>query len=326
MEVLNVQSTWYPMRLSSIYREKIWGGTQIPRLRGEFSDRCIGESWDIACRSDSDNRVANGRFAGELFRTLAKRQGKALLGDGWSAASFPLLVKLIDAREPLSVQVHPDDGYAGRVEGCSGKTEMWYVLDAQPGACLIAGVRSCTKAELRDAVLTGRAEQYLNRIEVHRGDSITIPSGMVHALGAGCLVVEIQQNSDVTYRLFDYGRPRELQLERAMDVVDLGLQPAVDSAGGDDEANRALPLCHNAHFRVDRVNVRGRWRLPAGTGSFRTVTCVGGTGLLTGGSGSERLAKGDSLFLPAALEGCRVDGACTLLITTPQFVDGGTGA
>lgn len=206
MEVLNVQSTWYPMRLSSIYREKIWGGTQIPRLRGEFSDRCIGESWDIACRSDSDNRVANGRFAGELFRTLAKRQGKALLGDGWSAASFPLLVKLIDAREPLSVQVHPDDGYAGRVEGCSGKTEMWYVLDAQPGACLIAGVRSCTKAELRDAVLAGRAEQYLNRIEVHRGDSITIPSGMVHALGAGCLVVEIQQNSDVTYRLFDYGR------------------------------------------------------------------------------------------------------------------------
>ena len=314
------------MRLSSIYREKIWGGTQIPRLRGEFSDRCIGESWDIACRSDSDNRVANGRFAGELFRTLAKRQGKALLGDGWSAASFPLLVKLIDAREPLSVQVHPDDGYAGRVEGCSGKTEMWYVLDAQPGACLIAGVRSCTKAELRDAVLAGRAEQYLNRIEVHRGDSITIPSGMVHALGAGCLVVEIQQNSDVTYRLFDYGRPRELQLERAMDVVDLGLQPAVDSAGGDDEANRALPLCHNAHFRVDRVNVRGRWRLPAGTGSSRTVTCVGGTGLLTGGSGSDRLAKGDSLFLPAALEGCRVDGACTLLITTPQFVDGGTGA
>lgn len=326
MEIINAQSTWYPLRLSPIYREKIWGGTQICRLRGEAPCRRIGESWEIACRSDSDNRVANGRFAGELFRALAERQGEALLGSEWSAASFPILIKLIDAQEPLSVQVHPDDGYAGSVEGCSGKTEMWYVLDAKPGAYLIAGVRSRTKEELRGAILAGRAEQCLNRIAVHRGDSVAVPSGMVHALGAGCMVVEVQQNSDVTYRLFDYGRPRELQLERAMDVVDLGLQPEVAAAGGDDETNRAVPLCQNAHFRVDCADVRGRWTLPPGAGSFRTVTCVGGTGLLAGGAGSERLAAGDSLFLPAALDDCWVEGACKLLITAPQRRDGGIGA
>lgn len=269
-----------PFLLSPAGKDYIWGGERLKTLFGKVSALSpLAESWECSVHPDGPSQVASGAFAGRsLAEVLAEHP--EFLGDSPSAAGgLYILVKLIDAKRDLSVQVHPDDGYAFREEGGQqGKTEVWYVLDAEPGACLVFGLnRAATAEELRLSLENGTFESLLRRVPVHRGDVFYIPSGTIHAIGGGILLAEVQQNSNLTYRLYDYGRlgkdgrPRELHIDKALAVADLsGAQPVRQPL----RALRYRPgfveelLCTGPNFRVSHCRLLAG--PPAGD--------VGGTG------------------------------------------------
>ena len=184
----------YPLKLSAVFKEIIWGGT---RLKEEYGKVCdldkLAESWELTVRPDGMNVITNGEYAG---MTLGEYLGE-------EAKGFPLLIKLIDACDKLSIQVHPNDEYAMKNEGEYGKTEMWYIVDALPGSKLVYGLSGYDPDTFRKALADGECEKYLNYVDVKKGDVFFIPSGCVHAIGAGILIAEIQQSSKVTYRVYD---------------------------------------------------------------------------------------------------------------------------
>ena len=223
---MNTLST--PLLFRPVYKDYIWGGDRIPAAysRGDAPGRCA-ESWEIAAHPDGDSVVAHGPFAGRTLSALTAEYGAALTGTrAPDPTRFPLLFKLIDAREKLSVQVHPSDATAG-LTGGEPKTEMWYVLDRTGGATLYAGLRDgVTPAALRAALADGTAKHCLTEHPATPGQAIFIPGGLVHAIGDGCLIYEVQQNSNTTYRLYDWdrvgadGTPRALHVGQSFKVID----------------------------------------------------------------------------------------------------------
>ena len=214
----------YPIKFENLYYDKVWGGRDLEEFRSNLPEGNIGESWDIACHENGTGIVANGRFKGMSFKELIENYKEEIFGESVKE-EFPLLVKLINSNENLSVQVHPNDEYAARVENSYGKTEAWYVVDAKEGAELIVGTNGCTKEEFEAAIKSGNVEDYLNRVKVNKGDAFLINSGLVHAICSGLVIAEIQQNSDITYRVYDYGRPREIHVEKSLEVIDFDLKP-----------------------------------------------------------------------------------------------------
>jgi mannose-6-phosphate isomerase len=223
----------YPLTFVPVFRDYIWGGRHLETLYGRaLPPGIVAESWDISGHASSPTAVAAGYWAGRTLPEVTAALGQALLGHRVAASAgagrFPLLVKLLDANQDLSVQVHPDDAYARVHEnGDPGKTEMWYVLHAGPGAELIYGLApGANAADFRRAAQEGRLNEQLHRLPVHAGDCVFVPAGTVHALLAGAVVAEVQQNSDTTYRVYDWGRlgadgrPRALHLEKALAVID----------------------------------------------------------------------------------------------------------
>ena len=213
----------YPIRFENLYYDKICGGRDLEEFRTNLLEGNIGESWDIACHPSGTGIVANGELKGKSFTEIINEFGHLLVGTKVSTEKFPLLVKLINSKEKLSVQVHPGDEYAKRVENQFGKTEAWYVIEAKPGAKLIVGTKNCDKAVFAKAIEEGKCEDYLNVVDVKKGDCFLINSGLVHAICEGLIIAEIQQNSDVTYRVYDYGRPREIDVEKSLDVINFDL-------------------------------------------------------------------------------------------------------
>ncbi len=208
-----------PFRVLPSFREKIWGATMLAPWFPP-TERRIGEVWFTFDENPTDLGIS--------LREAVAAHGRRLTGSDPPSGPFPLLTKFIFTSERLSIQVHPDDDYARKHEGCPGKTEMWHVLRAGPGASIGIGfTETIPRERLRNAALSGEIETLLRWLPVTAGDSVLVPAGAVHAIGAGVVLCEIQQNSDVTYRLYDYGRPRELHLDKAMDVSDLGPHPGV---------------------------------------------------------------------------------------------------
>lgn len=229
------------------------------------------------------------------------------IGEVWftaDGAQLPLLMKFIFTSERLSVQVHPDDEYAARVEHSKGKTEMWYILRAEPGATLACGLKEEIPAErLRAASVSGEIEELLNWVEVKAGDAVFIPAGTVHAIGAGIVVCEIQQQSDVTYRLYDYGRPRELHLDRAMEVSVTGPHEGVHAQRALSECETRLAEC--AYFVVDALRIGGEWVYEPRGGGFEAVVAVEGEVNVAG----ERLVAGEAWMIPAGCGALRMESA-----------------
>ena len=224
-----MQNYFYTFR--PLLKETLWGGHEISRLKGlAVEEKRVGESWEISGIPGSESLVSQGPYAGYTLSRLIEAEGEKLLGkDNFEKfeTRFPLLVKFIDAAQDLSIQVHPDDALAQVRHQSLGKSEMWYVMHTAPGAYLLNGFdRAITPAEYEDRVHNQTLPQVLNRYEVQFGDVFYLPAGRVHSLGAGCLVAEIQQSSDITYRIYDYGRtdkdgrPRQLHLEEARDAID----------------------------------------------------------------------------------------------------------
>jgi mannose-6-phosphate isomerase len=255
----------YPYRLTPLEKPALWGGDALVRRYGKSADphAAIGESWECW----DENRVENGEFAGRTLGDVRRELGAALMGPLDGARIFPVLTKIIDARAALSVQVHPDDAYAQRVEHQpNGKTECWYILNAQPGAELVLGwLRDTDRAEYERRVADGTLGDLLRRVPVRAGQTYYLPSGTLHAIGAGIELFEAQQASDLTYRIFDWnrvdsnGRQRELHVEKAGDVLDFhaGARAAISVLRfREGDVERSL-LVADRNFVLERVEAHG---------------------------------------------------------------------
>lgn len=308
----------YPIRFKNLYYEKIWGGRDLVDFRDNLPKGNIGESWDIACHPNGTGIVENGEFKGTRFDDLIREYGHSLLGNKVSIEKFPLLIKLINSREKLSVQVHPGDEYAAKYEGDYGKTEAWYVVDAKPDATLIVGTKNCTKEEFEAAIKSGEVEKYLNKIKVKKGDCFLINSGLIHAICEGVIIAEIQQNSDVTYRVYDYGRPREIHVEKALDVINFNLQ--CENLKGEEVAfdgyKKSL-LCENEYFGIEKLIIEKSLKDNSDEEKFHMLTCVDGEGVIERKGYLERIKMGDSYLIPATLGTYEIKGHITILKSYP---------
>ncbi|MDC0802752.1 mannose-6-phosphate isomerase [Clostridium paraputrificum] len=306
----------YPIKFENLYYEKIWGGRDFESFRENLPHGDIGESWDIACHHNGMSIVSNGYLKGKTFEELIKEYGTELLGESFENKEFPLLVKLINSKEKLSVQVHPSDEYAKRVENSLGKTEAWYVVDAKPGASLIVGTKNCDKAIFEKAIREGKTEEYLNKIEVKKGDCFLINSGLVHAICEGVIIAEIQQSSDITYRLYDYGRPREIHVEKSMDVIDFNLKP-INASGKKLVSFCGYEkgiLCASEYFTIEKYVVSSEVSENSDINKFFIFTCVDGKGTIISEDGTKMdILKGDSILIPAKLGKYTIQGELTLL-------------
>ena len=257
-----------PLTFKPILKERIWGGDQLQRLYGKpvSTTAPIGESWEITDRPEGVSEVAGGPLAGRTLRWLMEHQRAELLGAAQSANGlFPLLLKILDAREKLSLQVHPPASLSASLGG-EPKTEMWYVAQALPGAELYVGLRrGVTRAEFERRIADGSVAECFHRIAVKAGDVMFLPSGRVHALGAGLVIFEIQQNSDTTYRVFDWnrvgldGRPRELHVEQSLKCIDFeDFEPRLNKVEFIQQRNhRVAELTLNSLFTVQAVGTDG---------------------------------------------------------------------
>lgn len=265
-----VNDSLYPLLFSPIFKDYIWGGRNLERFGRQLPLGVIAESWEISGHKNGITSVTNGRYAGMLLTELQDELGLDLIGRNCAWAQergkFPLLIKLLDANQPLSVQVHPNDRYALKHEGNElGKTEMWVVLDAEPQAALILGVQSgTTKSDFRQAILDGHLEPYLHFMPVKTGDHICVPAGSLHAIMDGLIIAEIQQNSDTTYRVYDWnrlgsdGKPRPLHIDKALNVINFEQVepklPAPKWIASNAGIQRWL-LCQNQYFITERVEM-----------------------------------------------------------------------
>ena len=316
----------YPLRLLGVTKSPIWGGTRLLNDWHKHSKQeTVGESWELTVRRDEMCRVTNGALSEKTLGELIDTYGKALTGASYSSKEFPLLIKFIDAGDDLSVQVHPDDSYAARVENDRGKTEMWYIVEADTGAELVFGLADgVDSAAFAEAVARGKINDALYHQPVKAGETYFIPSGMAHAIGKGILIAEIQQNCDLTYRVYDYDRRqpdgslRELHVEKALDVTRPFTDEEINAiryacSGGKAEHEDVLADCE--YFRVERLKVNGACTTVPNTGKMRHLLCLGGYGTLVCDSKTYPVVKGESWLLPACLGEVSVEGELLMLVS-----------
>lgn len=305
----------YPIKFENLYYERIWGGKDLEKFRNNVPEGVIGESWDIACHKNGTGKVANGELKGKGFDEVIKEYGNKFLGNSISIdEDFPLLIKLITAKDKLSVQVHPNDEYAKKVENDLGKTEAWYVVDAEEGASLIVGTKDCDKETFKKAIEDGNLDKYLNKIPVKKGDFFYVQSGLVHAICEGILIAEIQQSSDTTYRVYDYNRGREIHVEKALDVIDFSLKG--ENTQGITIKNDGYDktyLCLGEYFTIQKYEVNTSVKEASDEDRFYLFTCVDGEGTIKYNGGEEKISMGDSIFIPASLGEYELCGKFTLL-------------
>lgn len=316
----------YPIRLKPAFKDYLWGGT---RLRDDFGKDCdfdkIAESWELSCHKDGNSVVADGEFAGLTLAEYIEKQGKSVLGTNCEKfENFPILIKLIDAKDNLSVQVHPNNEYAMRVEGEYGKTEMWYIVDCDDGAELLYGFKhNITKEEFRKRIETNTLLEVTNSVPVKKGDVFFIEAGTLHAIGKGILIAEIQQNSNTTYRIYDYGRvgadgkPRQLHIDKAVEVTDLcpaTPYPQSEAVRKDGWSEKLLSSCR--YFTVHALDIESKAALEATDKSFVHILILEGDCVFSSAdSDAVKLTKGDSLFIPAGLGRFELTGKCSAIMT-----------
>ena len=305
----------YPLKLNNLYCDKVWGGRDLELFRDNLPQGDIGESWDVACHSHGVSVVANCEFTGMRLDELIELKGEKLLGRKLVGSAFPLLMKLINSKDKLSVQVHPNDEYGQRIEGEPGKTEAWYVVEAFEGANLIVGTKECTKEQFKEALENGKLDVLLNKVEVKKGDVFFIESGLVHAIGEGVIIAEIQQSSDTTYRVFDYNRGREIHVEKALDVIDFSLRgqrsEAIILESGSDYDK--LEYCRCKYFILQMYDIKKSCKLETDYEVFEIYTCIEGNGEIAWKGGIEKVKMGDSIIIPASLGDYEIIGRLKLL-------------
>jgi len=312
----------YPLKFYEIYKGKIWGGRKIEAVLGKNlpQGKLVGESWEISDHFDDMSVIRNGALEGKTLREVWQADPKGVLGKCYREGHckyFPLLVKFIDASQDLSVQVHPDDAYAAKFDpNCdSGKNEAWYVLAAEPGARITTGMKKgVTQEEFKRLLAAGSFGDCLNSFEAKAGQVIHVAAGTVHALGKGILICEIQQTSDATYRIWDWGRvdengkPRPLHITHALDVIDFARGPvgpvdAKEMPGS--PGRRLLDTCE--FFVIEGIEALEKFTETGPAESFFILICIGGSGSIVAEGERYSYALGDTVLVPAAVKQVRVE-------------------
>lgn len=298
----------YPLKFKSIYQKKIWGGSKFENFRKDLPEGLIGESWDVCCRHDAVSTVINGKYEGKDLRELAHPYFNEILGEEFKDTEFPLLIKIINAEDNLSLQVHPGNEFASLHEKEPGKSEFWYIMDCDPGAYVVFGIKNYAIDEFKkciskEQVNIGELEKYLNKIQVKPGDFFYVKSGLVHGIGKGILLAEIQDNSNLTYRLYDYGRGRKVEIEKAIAAADFSADKCY--IGGADIK------CENMTLSILDINDKSITLNPKE--KFHTLTCVFGHGLIQYRGGIENIYYGDSILIPASMEEYKIIGKTKII-------------
>ncbi len=312
----------YILKLNPVFKDYLWGGTKLRDEYGFESDLDkLAEGWMLSCHKDGENTIENGEFAGKTLTEIVNTNPDILGENGRNFEYFPILIKLIDAKNDLSVQVHPDNEYAMRVEKEYGKTECWYILDCDEGAELIYGFnREITSEEFESRIADNTFLETVNKVKVKKGDLFFIEAGTLHAIGKGILLAEIQQNSNTTYRVYDYGRlgadgkPRDLHVQKAIDVTNCtpptrSTDPEGELVECDGYTTQLLTKCDL--FNVEKVTVNSAFNGSADNKSFVSILITDGNGTIDG----IEIKKGDSLFVPANYGNFSVSGKLELIVT-----------
>lgn len=317
-----------PLFLKPVFQEKIWGGNRLHTVFGfDLPSNKIGEDWAISAHPHGISTVENGEFAGQKLDELWANH-RELFGHA-EGDVFPLLTKILDAEDDLSVQVHPDDSYGLTHEGELGKTECWYVIDAEPGATIIYGHNAKSKAELEAMIKEERWDDLLKKVPVKKGDFFYVPSGTIHAIGKGIMILETQQSSDTTYRVYDYdrtddqGQTRDLHIQQSVDVTVVPAKaPQLAIKQENQGASSVITYLKTPFFNVYEWQVKGILKL-AKQAPYTLATVIEGVGSLIieelESTKTERyeLSKGTSFILPSDITKWRVEGDLTIIASEP---------
>lgn len=314
----------YPLKLDFIAKTAIWGGDSLRKNYGKNTKvDPLSETWELTVRENEMSVVQNGALGGMTLGEVIEKAGRGIVSDTWDGDRFPLLIKFIDAKDSLSVQVHPTDEYALAHENDPGKTEMWIILDAEEGASLIYGSKAgLSQTELVEGLRERRFEEVLAEVPAKKGDVFFIPSGLIHAIGKGLVVAEIQQNSDLTYRVYDFDRRqkdgtlRPLHVEKAMAVATAYTAEEIEAIRYSRRARAEDVLADCSYFSVRRHKISGKKTYVADKTSFHSLLCVEGGGSIVFEEKTYPIVKGNSYFIPADLGEYRVFGEMTVIHTT----------
>jgi mannose-6-phosphate isomerase len=305
----------YPIRFEPIYQDYVWGGERIAqKYHRQVKQAKVAESWEVSDRDEAMSVVNNGAYKGKKIRDLVRELGEDLLGVGQKFDRFPLLLKIIDAKENLSIQVHPDEQTAPSLKG-EAKTEMWFLLE---DGLVYAGLKKeVSEKEFTEAIKTNRAEECLEKLTLKRGEAVYIPGGRVHAIAEGTLLYEVQQNSNTTYRLYDWGRTaRALHVREGMAAIhwhDRGNAKLVPQHLQSDLHHQHVILVTSPFFVVDRIDVFDRLHLATIPKTFQIYFCIEGAAKLKVDDYEEPFQSGMTYLIPAAAHSIDFEGRCQFL-------------
>ena len=316
---------FYPLTFEPIYKERIWGGTKLKDfLNKSFEDNRIGESWELSTVANDVSVVSNGKFAGLNLNELIEKYPTEILGTKSVekfGLEFPLLFKFLDAKEDLSIQVHPNDELAKLRHNSFGKTEMWFVMQADENSRLVVGFKNKTNKNdylkhLEDKTLVA----ILNEMSVKKGDTFFLETGTVHAIGAGILIAEIQQTSDITYRLYDWdrkdanGKGRELHNDLAVDAINY--EETNTKVQYKKKTNESVTLVDCPFFTTNILEVSGNYNWKKKKDSFTVFMCTEGSFVLVTSNSNSEFKKGDTVLIPAIMDEFQIIGETSLLEIT----------
>ncbi len=320
----NEERIMKPILLKSTFKDYLWGGTKLRDLFNKESDlERIAESWELSTHKDGESIVNSGEYKGKTLGQYIDLNGKGVLGKNCEKFDdFPILIKLIDAKDNLSLQVHPSDDYAIKNEGQYGKTEVWYVLDAEENSALYYGFnKTITKQEYKKRIEDNTLTDVLNRVEAKKGDVFFVEPGTVHAIGKGLLICEVQQNSNITYRVYDYnrrgadGKLRELHIDKAVEVSNLNKKELPKDNNNliskDGFTKKEFASCK--YFTCEDVKIQKGAVLPMSEDSFISLTIIDGSAVLKSDGESLNLKLGDTVFIPAQNGTFEIEGTCEFI-------------
>ncbi|EOW2584572.1 mannose-6-phosphate isomerase, class I [Enterococcus hirae] len=311
-----------PMFLKPVFQEKIWGGSRLRSVFGfDIPNDKIGEDWAISAHPHGVSVVENGEYQGQKLDELWQNH-KKLFGNPTEPV-FPLLIKILDAEDELSVQVHPDDAYGMKHEGELGKTECWYIIDAEPGAEIIYGHHAKTREELAEMIQEGRWDDLLKKVPVKKGDFFYVPSGTIHAIGKGIMILETQQSSDTTYRVYDYdrkdanGNTRELHIQQSIDVTTVpAITPQIQMKEVRKGNSSIVTYLETEFFNVYEWDIKGITSFKK-QAPYTLATVIDGAGELVVNEKIYPLTKGASFILPNDATEWTVQGELSIIASEP---------
>ncbi len=324
----------YPMKMKPRFKDYLWGGDKLVTLFGKSTDiRPVAESWEVSAFPSCSSTIENGKLQGKTLEEVIRQHPELIGGkkkllpflSGTNDREFPLLIKLIDANQELSLQVHPNDEYAKRVEKQLGKNEMWYIVDCEPDSEIIVGFKEeMSKEEINAAINNNTILDKVNRVQVKKGDCFMIPAGLIHAIGKGILIAEIQQNSNLTYRVYDYnrvgvdGKPRELHVGKALDVIDTTLVAKNTRETYHAKLNgfTSSRLTDWSFFSTNLLCIESHADLNQDDTCFTCALVIEGELTLVSQNNNTTLKVGESMFIPAGFGEYSLRGTAKVLLTT----------